>query len=280
MCGECCMNPADYNKYHLFEPGLTKADNDSPCAPLGFPTYDSTVTHGALGLKMTLDLYDPVEQVAEDEECCVGACTVEGEEKYYSIDTKHNMCGECCMNPADYNKYHLFEPGLTKADNDSPCGPLGYHTYDSTVTHGAGNIKMTLDLYDPDSSKVEAGDLQWTDCGSDGDIATVKSVSGNPVVGADFDVIAELSLASDVTEGSVNLSGSLNGLNVLNVDQDLCTATDIALPLNAGDMYWPNACGPAGDMTIDVKANLKLSASYGITLKSEGIFCIETSFSV
>ena len=62
-------------------------------------------------------------------------------------------------------------------------------------------------------------------------------MSGNPVVGADFDVIAELSLASDVTEGSVNLSGSLNGLNFLNVDQDLCTATDIALPLNAGDMY-------------------------------------------
>jgi len=90
-------------------------------------------------------------EAAEDDMCCSGACTVEGEEKYYSIDTIHNMCGECCMNPDDYRKYHLFEPGLTKADNDSPCGPLGFHTYDSTVTHGFGNIKMTLDLYDPDS---------------------------------------------------------------------------------------------------------------------------------
>ena len=90
-----------------------------------------------------------VEEAADDEECCVGACAVKGEEKYFSIDTKHNMCGECCMNPADYNKYKIFEPGLTKADDDSPCGPLGFPTYDSTVTHGFGNIKMTLDLYDP-----------------------------------------------------------------------------------------------------------------------------------
>ena len=51
--------------------------------------------------------------------------------------------------PADHKKYKLFEPGLTKANSTTPCPELGYPTYDSTVTHGAGPIKMTLDLYDP-----------------------------------------------------------------------------------------------------------------------------------
>lgn len=95
---------------------------------------------------------------ADDDKCCVGAC--EGDlSKYYSIDTRHNMCGECCMLDSDYNKYHLFEPGLTKADNDSPCLPLGFPDYDSTVTHGALNIKMTLDLYNP--ANATASTSKW-----------------------------------------------------------------------------------------------------------------------
>ena len=84
-------------------------------------------------------------RAAKDEEmCCEGEC--EGDlQKYYSIDTRHNMCGECCMLDSDYDKYKLFEPGLTKANVSSPCLPLGYPTYDSTVTHGGGPIQMTLD---------------------------------------------------------------------------------------------------------------------------------------
>ena len=31
---------------------------------------------------------------ATEEMCCKGSCEVEGEEKYYSIDARHNMCGE------------------------------------------------------------------------------------------------------------------------------------------------------------------------------------------
>ena len=55
------------------------------------------------------------------------------------------------MLESDFWKYKLFEPGLTKANSSTPCSDLDYPTYDSTVTHGAGPIKMTLDLYDPAS---------------------------------------------------------------------------------------------------------------------------------
>lgn len=84
--------------------------------------------------------------------CCL-ACTVSGQEKFYSIDTRHNSCGECCMDPADYDLYKKYEPGLEKANSSTPCFDLNYPTYTETVTHGFGNVKMTLDLYDPESKK-------------------------------------------------------------------------------------------------------------------------------
>ena len=94
---------------------------------------------------------------AAAEPCCQGACSVPGQEKYYSIASsifgaKH--CGECCMDPKDYPKYHLFERNLTKAISAYPCRGFGYGKYDSTVTHGFGPVKMTLDLYDPNSAAV------------------------------------------------------------------------------------------------------------------------------
>merc|ERR550514_2279743 len=102
---------------------------------------------------MTLDLYDlPKEEpVVEESPCCQGRCTEAGQEKYYSIassifGTPH--CGECCMDPSKYSTYHFFEKNLTKALTDSPCSGFGYGKYDSTVTHGFGPVKMTLDLYD------------------------------------------------------------------------------------------------------------------------------------
>jgi hypothetical protein len=69
--------------------------------------------------------------------------------KYFSIDKLHNMCGECCMDPNDYWKYKIFESGLTRAETNTPCSDRKYPTYDSTETHGALNLKMTLDLYKP-----------------------------------------------------------------------------------------------------------------------------------
>merc|ERR1719409_1292433 len=101
---------------------------------------------------MTLDLYDlPATVAAPAPPCCQGECTVPGEKKYFSLaksifGTKH--CGECCMNPSKYPLYHKFERNLTEATTDSPCKGFGYTKYDSTVTHGFGPIKMTLDLYD------------------------------------------------------------------------------------------------------------------------------------
>ena len=87
------------------------------------------------------------------EPCCKACDTSAGLAKYYSIDKLHNMCGECCMKPSDYPKYHLFEPGLKAANGtNTPCDDLSYPTYDSTVTHGFGPIKMTLDLYKPSTT--------------------------------------------------------------------------------------------------------------------------------
>lgn len=85
------------------------------------------------------------------EPCCQGKCTNAGEEKYWSIAKGilgQTHCGECCMDPSKYNLYHFFEKNLTKSQSDNPCKGFGFTKYDSTVTHGFGPVKMTLDLYD------------------------------------------------------------------------------------------------------------------------------------
>jgi cathepsin X len=82
---------------------------------------------------------------AADGPCCL-KCT-EPQEKYFSIDKIHDQCGECCMQPKNYFIFKIFEPGLTKATDNSPCGDNNFKTYDTTVTHGFGPVKMTLDLF-------------------------------------------------------------------------------------------------------------------------------------
>jgi len=92
-----------------------------------------------------------------DQPCCQGKCTTSGQEKYWSIAKGilgETHCGECCMDPKDYKLYHFFEKNLTKSDTDSPCKTFGFTKYDSTVTHGFGPVKMTLDLYDEPSNKT------------------------------------------------------------------------------------------------------------------------------
>ena len=84
--------------------------------------------------------------VSATEMCCE-ECTKEGEMKYYSIDKIYNKCGECCMLPSKYSTYKIFEPGLTKAEVDHPCAELGYPVYETTETHGAIGITMTIDKY-------------------------------------------------------------------------------------------------------------------------------------
>ena len=56
-CGEGCFNPKDFYKYKVFEPGMTKADTNTPCIDRGYPNYNGTFTHEALGLKGTFDMY-------------------------------------------------------------------------------------------------------------------------------------------------------------------------------------------------------------------------------
>eukprot|EP01136_Pigoraptor_vietnamica_P026745 Opistho-1_new@82128 len=85
---------------------------------------------------------------AETTTPCCRSC-VAPLEKYYSVDKTNNMCGECCMDPKDYDLYKIFEPGLTLASDNSPCADLKFTNYSSTVTHGFGPISMTLDLYKP-----------------------------------------------------------------------------------------------------------------------------------
>lgn len=90
---------------------------------------------------------------ADDEpqpKCCVGACPVEGEVKYLSVDVKTDLCGETCMNPFWYPIFKIFEAGLERAEDgdDSPCTTLGYPKYLETVTHGGFGLYSTLDLYD------------------------------------------------------------------------------------------------------------------------------------
>jgi cathepsin X len=89
----------------------------------------------------------------EDDKCCE-SCTLP-KIKYFSIDKAHGHCGECCMDPKLYPVYKIFEPGLQKASDNTPCGDNNFKTYDTTVTHGFGPVKMTLDLYNRTSELVE-----------------------------------------------------------------------------------------------------------------------------
>lgn len=57
------------------------------------------------------------------------------------------------MKPSQYKEYKIFEPSLTKADTNTPCSDRKFDIYDSTVTHGFGPIKMTLDLYNPEKTE-------------------------------------------------------------------------------------------------------------------------------
>ena len=57
-CGECCMRPDQYALFKIFEKNLTLSENNTPCKELGWPVYESTVSHGIWPVKMTLDLFD------------------------------------------------------------------------------------------------------------------------------------------------------------------------------------------------------------------------------
>ena len=119
--------------------GAPLSQKAGPCGTLNFNTY--TKAAEATAAVVTQELAEP----------CCKACSVAGQVKYFSVDKTHNMCGEACMKPSQYKLYKIFEPGLTLATDNTPCADHKFHTYDSTVTHGFGPVKMTLDLYKPDT---------------------------------------------------------------------------------------------------------------------------------
>jgi hypothetical protein len=49
--------------------------------------------------------------------------------KYFSVDKLHNMCGESCIDPAQFAGFHMFEPSLTLANSTAPCEELHYPRY-------------------------------------------------------------------------------------------------------------------------------------------------------
>mmetsp|Transcript_36822 Transcript_36822/g.56375 ORF Transcript_36822/g.56375 Transcript_36822/m.56375 type:complete len:93 (+) Transcript_36822:151-429(+) len=61
MCGESCILEKDYWKYKIFEPHMKKANStdEAVCSNFGYDKYYETEVHGALGLKVTVDLYQP-----------------------------------------------------------------------------------------------------------------------------------------------------------------------------------------------------------------------------
>ena len=61
MCGQTCIYDNMYYLYKLFEPGLKKANQNLICPIKGYSKYVSTVTHGFLFVKDTLDLYEPFD---------------------------------------------------------------------------------------------------------------------------------------------------------------------------------------------------------------------------
>lgn len=90
-----------------------------------------------------------------DDKCCE-TCP-EGQQKYYSVDSKHGHCGEACIEPSSFKAFKIFEPNLTIADGSTgytSCAELGWPQYTETVTHGdpLKILTCTLDLYDRDDS--------------------------------------------------------------------------------------------------------------------------------
>merc|ERR1711871_864916 len=158
-CGETCLEPSKFKLFKIFEKNLTRSTSNTPCVDLGWPVYDTTVTHGFGPVKATLDLFnhegenaesEPThtksEEVNESAARCCESCTAP-QVKYHSVDAPHNHCGETCLEPSKFKLFKIFEKNLTRSTSNTPCVDLGWPVYDTTVTHGFGPVKATLDLF-------------------------------------------------------------------------------------------------------------------------------------
>lgn len=84
----------------------------------------------------------------KDEPKCCETCP-DGTDKYYSIPKHHQeSCGESCIAPDDVATYSKLEPGMQKAETNTPCVDHGYSIYDHTETHGKHTpVAISVDFY-------------------------------------------------------------------------------------------------------------------------------------
>lgn len=113
----------------------------SPARVIEWMYVDSNRLHNSLASKN-----QEVSVEGRDEPRCCETCP-EGTDKYYSIPNKRN-CGESCIAPADYDKYHRLEPGLIMADSNTPCADNDYPVYDHTEDHGKHTaVEIAVDFF-------------------------------------------------------------------------------------------------------------------------------------
>eukprot|EP00965_Chrysotila_dentata_P074819 2472474-Pleurochrysis_carterae.AAC.1 len=78
--------------------------------------------------------------------------------KFYSVDIRGPMCGECCLSWASFFPvFKHFEPNMSLAEGDSAAcaqqlSPNGtrYSRYVKTVVHGIWPVKVVVDMYAPE----------------------------------------------------------------------------------------------------------------------------------
>merc|ERR1712166_1313924 len=188
--------------------------------------------------------------------CCVGACTKAGDTKYYSIDTKHHMCGEACMPSKDYLKYKLFEPGLKLATTNNMCDSLLYNDYVETETHGFGPIKMTVDLY-AKPAKVGRG------CGFSCNTASDCTSGGCGVCNDGFCQAQATVALPPITPKSVAgvIAGLLDGFVEENKLTEIEACFDGAKPLEA-DIAKALADAKAKDIPAAIQDLMAVAAAF------------------
>lgn len=181
--------------------------------------------------------------VTSDAHCCDSCNATAGLVKYYSVaknpEAHRQQCGESCMNPKDFNKYHFFEHNLTKATSNTPCKSFGFTQYIETDTHGFGPVKATLDMYKfPGNVATKA--TPSASCKSTPKVCsgTCKIEEPAPKKGSDLHIDVTGSCATEaVTGATYDIKIVFGGLPILNKKgQDATKDNNFNLPLNMGSV--------------------------------------------
>lgn len=110
---------------------------------------------------------------------------------------------------------------------------------------------MFLACYLKENSKVIH--VTWKDCSTAASKAKLNGVTITPelpVVGQAFDITADVTLNEDVVGGTIDYTIKKGWLKLLSGTADMCTNTDVTLPMGAGSIKiagvaCPKAAGPS-----------------------------------